>query len=306
MKGTAVVSREQKREQRLELARRIDSLAQEGLAIFSGVTSFESALASADLMQEMLELLTPDVMAPIMALMNTDVGFRTDRPNDKNPKPYTVDEIRPAICEGLLRGFNPVGNEMNIIAGRFYAAKAGYRRKLTDKRTFPGLRNFRDRYEVPRTSNGGAVVKAYAEWEIGGKKDSLELEIPVRLNAGMGADAALGKAERKVCKRVHDILAGYETPDMPEEVDVTPPANTDTAQNPADPPPQSTEHEELEAFVASLNADWSAFDDLVMSRLAPGHEGKYKAFGELPAAWVKKLLSRRADIEQLIHAGGAA
>jgi hypothetical protein len=39
---------------------------------------------------------------------------------------------------------------------------------------------------------GGAVVECRAAWRYNGKPDSLVAKIAVRLNAGMGADAAVG------------------------------------------------------------------------------------------------------------------
>lgn len=294
------------KQRRVELARRIDSLAREGCSIFSGVQSFESALASAELMKEMRDLLTPEVMGPIMELMNTDLGFQTDRPSDKHPAPYSMHEVRDVLCEALLRGFRPVGNEFNIIAKRFYPALNGFRRKLTDKQTFAGLRNLRDSYEVPKMTNGGAVIKCRAEWEIGGKKDSFEAEIAARLNTGMGVDAALGKAQRKLLKRVHDILAGYESPEFPEfeAVDVTPstpPIDADSTA-PSEPTPSGSDlHLSLEAFVVGdLGSSWSEFDDRVMREFAPGHEGKYKGFASLPASWVRKLLAKRKEIAEIL------
>lgn len=40
----------------------------------------------------------------------------------------------------------------------------------------------------------------------------------------MGADAIVGKAERKLCKRVHDLVSGISTPDgeAGDEINITP------------------------------------------------------------------------------------
>jgi len=209
-------------------------------------------------MGDLRAMLNPDIMAPVMEFMNTDLGFRTDRdpkitPRDRegNPvRPYVVEVVRDVVIEAKLRGFHIAGNEFNIISGRFYAAKNGFRRKLTDGKTFPGLANFKDHYEVPRTvGDKGAIVKCRAEWTLHGAKDSLECEVPVKVNSFMGADAILGKAERKLLKRVVDRLSGVNTPEgevgdeppaaAPVEVKVTPtPAPADDDQIPgAEVPP---------------------------------------------------------------------
>jgi hypothetical protein len=212
-------------------ARRIDEVSGSAVELFKQAGSFEREIQLALAMSDLRAMLSPEIMAPVMELMNTDLGFRTDRdpkvtPRDKdnNPtRPYSVEVVRDVVIEAKLRGFHVAGNEFNIISGRFYAAKNGFRRKLTDGKTFAGLANFRDHYEVPRTvGDRGAIVKCRAEWTLNGVKDSLECDVPVKVNSFMGADAILGKAERKLLKRVVDRLSGVTTPEG--EVGEEPPA----------------------------------------------------------------------------------
>lgn len=217
-KSTALA---QRRAAVIEVANRIDETAAGAMVHFKSAGSMAAELQVAQAMADLRAMLTPEVMAPIMALMDSDIGFRTDRdPKQENFKtkqpnePYGVDVIRDVIIESKLRGFHTVGNEFNVIAGRFYGAKAGFRRKLTDGKTFPGLTNFRDTYEVPRlVGDKGAIVKCKASWVMNGKPESFECEFAVKVNGFMGADAITGKAERKLCKRVHDLLSGVNTPD---------------------------------------------------------------------------------------------
>lgn len=228
---------QRRREAVLEAAKRIDETASAAMVHFSQAGSMAAELQVAQAMGDLRAMLTPEIMQPIMQLMDTDLGFRTDRdPKQKNKEgqyntPYHVDTIRDVVIEAKLRGFHIVGNEINVIAGRMYGAKNGFRRKLTDGKTFPGLSGFRDSYEVPRMiADKGAIIKCSAEWTLNGKKDSVELELGIRVNGGMGTDAILGKAERKLCKRVHDIISGVNTPegeigdsDLSNATDVTPP-----------------------------------------------------------------------------------
>jgi hypothetical protein len=222
---------------------RIDEIAASAMDLFRGVESFAEELAIAQAIGDMRAALTEEVMKPVMALMNTDLGFRTDRDpkapgKGERPQPYSLEVVRECFIEAKMRGFHAIGNEWNIISGRFYAAKNGLRRKVT---TWPGVVDFRDTYDVPRTVGGASVVKARATWKKDGTSDTLECEIPIRVNDYMGADAVLGKAERKLLKRVHDRLSGVSTPDgdaseepAPVEERRAPPRTT---QAPATPPP---------------------------------------------------------------------
>ena len=199
------------------LARDIDAKASGAMELFTQAGSFEKEIALAQTMGDLRQLLTPEIMQPVMALMNTSLGFRTDRDPkqfDKNGqpnKPYAVEVVRDVLIEAKLRGFHTVGNEFNIIAGQFYACKNGLRRKVTK---FPGLTEFRDLYDVPRiVGDKGALVKCRATWKKDGQADSLETEFAVKVNAMMGSDAITGKAERKLLKRVLDRITGMNTPE---------------------------------------------------------------------------------------------
>lgn len=177
-------------------------------------------LAVAQAVVDMRSLLTDEVMQPVMALMNTGLGFVTDqdpnRPsrNNPSPKPYSVAVVREVVIEAKLRGFNLVGQEFNIIASKFYAAKNGLQRKLRDGKTIKGLAKFRDFYELPKLSSDGqsAVVKCHATWEMNGKPERVDFEFFVKLH-GMGPDAALGKAERRLAKEVLKFVTGESVPD---------------------------------------------------------------------------------------------
>lgn len=256
---------QRRREAVLETAKKIDETASAAMVHFAQAGSMAAELSVAQAMVDLRAMMTPEVMTPIMNLMDTDLGFRTDRdPKQINPKtnqpytPYHVDVVRDVVIEAKLRGFHTIGNEFNIIAGRMYAAKNGFRRKLTDGKSFPGLTNFRDSYEVPRiVGDKGAIVKCKATWVLDGKADSAEFEFAIKVNSFMGADAIIGKAERKLCKRVHDLISGIHTPDGDvDDVDlagatnVTPPSETP-------PPPKFAKKEKVEPPTVTIQPDAS-------------------------------------------------
>ena len=131
-----------------ETIARLDEIARDYQIAKIDQSPFSATFSTAIALNELRSLLTADVMRPIMQLMNTPLGFLTDRngrPNWKGEtKPtYTEEVVRDAVIEATLRGFFVVGNEFNLLAERFYAAKAGLRRKVT---TFPGLTNFSHSY----------------------------------------------------------------------------------------------------------------------------------------------------------------
>jgi hypothetical protein len=178
-------------------------------ALTEKMSPFTSVIIMAQAMTALRELLDPRIMEEIMKLQNTALGFKTDRKEG-----YKVEEAKDAIIEATLRGFRVVNNEFNIISSGFYAAKNGLRRKLLE---YPGLSEFKEFLGVPEIKPTGAVVKAKATWKINGALDQLERDFAIRVNAGQGADAILGKLQRKLYDAILTRLTGQSTPER--EVD---------------------------------------------------------------------------------------
>lgn len=308
--------------ERTAVAKRIDEIATGAMELFKASGSFESELAVAQAMNDLRLALSDDVMKPVMALMNTDLGFRTDRdpkltPKDKdgNPMtPYSVDVVREVTIEAKLRGFHMIGNEVNIIAGRFYACKNGFRRKVTQ---WAGVTDFKDSYEVPRYSpdGKGAIVKARATWNKDGISQNIEREIPIRVNAGMGSDAILGKAQRKLLASVHDRLSGVVTPEgeANEEVDVQTAAAKPSARfaeskpvaeapsvppSPTPQPAKPTPQEELAEIVTSAGY---SFDDFIRwgreaGNLTPVQAETFTGFGDIPENLARRYVAAKTGL----------
>ncbi len=165
---------------------------------------FEQALYLAEGVEQLRAVIMPHI-GRFMPLMGTALGFLTDR--DSKPDKYPAEVVCDVLIEATLRGFRPINNEFNIISGRFYGAKNGYKRQVRD---FPGLTNLALNAGVPKMFNGGAIVPYEATWSLDGKKQTMRCEIPVRMNSGSGADQILGKAERKILARIHARLTGSE------------------------------------------------------------------------------------------------
>lgn len=186
-------------------AKQLDKVASKfSNSLHLDASPFSTAITLSQGIAALRELLDDDIMGEIMRLAGSPLGFMTDRK-------YEVRETRDAIIEASLRGFRVCGNEFNIIAGRFYGAKAGLHRKVI---SYPGVTDFKETFGIPKMSGDkGAIVVAKATWKLNGTKDALEREFAIRVNSQMGVDAILGKSQRKLYAAVLNQLSGVITPD---------------------------------------------------------------------------------------------
>lgn len=224
---------------------KLDLITTAAVGIFDapvGMASFARDLKLASAISQMRQVLSPEIMQPIMDLMNSDLGFKTDRDPARpvwnkekkaydRPIPYAVETVRECFIAAALRGLRPVGNEWNIISSQCYATKNGLKARLDHH---PDLTNLKVNFGVPQMRESGAIVKVSATWNKGGVPDKIEAEIPVRINAQMGADAVLGKAERKIYKRILDRLTGTSMPEGDASETVT---EVESSFTPAGPKP---------------------------------------------------------------------
>lgn len=167
-------------------------------------------------MHDLRTALTKELVETVfMPLQGTKLGFRAD-------KDYPWEIVRDVAMEAMLRGFQPCGNEFNIIGGNFYATQEGLERKVTE---FPGLTNLILTPGVPVMKDGGSLVPYEATWKLHGREDYLDCSltktpegeqdrrIPVKVNNGQGADAILGKAKRKMLARICQRISGQSIPE---------------------------------------------------------------------------------------------
>jgi hypothetical protein len=167
---------------------------------------FERAFCLAAAMRRLRGLVTDQMMADVMALQGSPLGFRTDRDEAGG---YPLSVVKEVVIEATLRGLRLVGNEVNIIAGRCYVTKEGLLRLV---RNWPGLANLRLDLRAPKIEGDWALVPCRATWTLYGEPRVLdctaERSIPVRVNKGMIVDAILGKAQRKLLARIYEQLCG--------------------------------------------------------------------------------------------------
>lgn len=202
---------------------RIDQIAEQNLMAAAG-GKMTRALRIADAMQEMRQLVTQETLKKVQALQGTDLGFRTDKDKEGG---YPFETLRDVVIEAAIRGYSPAGNEFNVIGGRFYATKNGLERKV---REFPGLTDLKLTEGVPQTMSQGALVEYHASWKLNGNTDEIhcwqngpsDTRIAVRVNSGMGIDAILGKAKRKMLARIYARFTGSDQGPGESEADDAP------------------------------------------------------------------------------------
>src|SRR6187402_328120 len=170
--------------------------------------TFSAALDVARVAQSIRQALTTEMVSQlIMPLKDCDFGWRTDE--KAGGKTYSLEQIRDVWVSAALVGAVPINNEVNVISARMYLCKNYFTRMLRD---FPGLT---DLILIPGKVTmqvNGALVEYKASWKLDGKPMSLDRTgasaFPIRLNTGMGADGALGKAERKMKSAIYSMLTG--------------------------------------------------------------------------------------------------
>lgn len=186
---------------------------------------FGRAFRMAAAIRALHHAISDDMMKDIMHLQGTGLGFLTDKDTVKEGKPgYPVEDVKLVAIEAALMGAYWVGNEFNIISGRPYLTKNFFTRKL---REFPGLTDLKLSPGVPvLIGDKGALVPYVATWKLNGEgmrierlltklddKRELDERICVKVNSGMGADAILGKAERKIKAAIYARLTGSDLTD---------------------------------------------------------------------------------------------
>lgn len=212
----------------------IDQIVQtHGPALLKAGKGLRESIALSHAIQRMRAIVSLALVeSDIMGLMNTSLGFKTDRPDKRKKLPaYTPEEVRDPLIEAVLRGARVTGNEFNVLFGGCYLTKEYFVRKVME---FPGVSNViptpgvaqkvgEDGALVPFTVrwllNGEEMVEERVEHGKRGEPGYRDERIPVKVNFGMGADAIIGKASRKIFAAVYARLTGATSPLPDGDVD---------------------------------------------------------------------------------------
>lgn len=188
-----------------ELVNALDRAAANGLLAMQQTNQFKRAFMVAEAVNELRSIMNPKVMDSFMRLQNSSIGFKTDRPKDG----YPMDVVRDCLIDATMNGVYCVGNEFNIISGQCYVTKNGFGHKLRDIPDFSWI----ETPGIPRCNDKGAIIEYQLEWWHKGKHYEKTLTLAIRVNAGMGTDAIIGKASRKARAWLYATVTGMEVGD---------------------------------------------------------------------------------------------
>lgn len=183
------------------------------------VNNFGAAFNAAQVIMLLREALTDEVLDAIfMPLMNSKVGFRTDRDGKLNRKTGKVNElydrntVREAIIDAALIGLRPTGNQFNIISGTMYPTKEGYTSLLKKI----GAKYVIDYSKPVVDPQGFATFICKINYEFKGDKNSFSVSATVRTDQYSSYDQLRGKAERRAKKALYEYLTGTDYGDADE------------------------------------------------------------------------------------------
>jgi hypothetical protein len=183
------------------------------------INNFEAAFEAVVTVNQLRNILTDDVMkAVFMPLMNTKIGFLTDRSgkpskNGQTYPVYSIAVVRDALIDAISFGLQPTGNQFNIIAERMYPTKEGYTMKLKQL----GVKYITEIGIDKSTNANFAEIPCKISYEFQGEKNSFTILATVKKDSYSSHDQLRGKAERKAKKQLFEYITGCDLGDADEE-----------------------------------------------------------------------------------------
>lgn len=188
----------------------------QGLQIIS---NFGAAFQAVNVVSLLKQALTDEVMdAVFMPLMNTKIGFLTDRngrPNSRGQiKPtYSREIVRDCVIDAVTIGLMPTGNQFNIIAERMYPTKEGYTALLRKL----GVKYFIEVSYDKSQTKGFAEIPCKISYNYDGEKNGFSIVATVKKDDYSSPDQLRGKAERRAKKALYEYITGCDFGDADEE-----------------------------------------------------------------------------------------
>lgn len=178
--------------------------------------SLINSIKMAAAVKQVGQLITPPMVDMVMALQGSSLGFLTDKDSSGG---YSPEVVHRCLVEATLYGIRWAGNEFNIISGKLYVAKNGCRRLVQE---YPGLTDLEVNPSLPVMKGESAYVHYECKWKLKNQEQTMSRDIPIRVNKGMGPDAVLGKADRKIHYAIYQRISGSRL-SLPEgEIDSIP------------------------------------------------------------------------------------
>ncbi len=179
------------------------------------VNNFGAAFTAVGVVKLLRDALTDEVMRDVfIPLMNTKIGFLTDRdPNkpDKKtgtpPTPYPIPVVRDALIDAVAMGLMPTGNQFNILAGRMYPTKEGYSALLSRL----GVKYICEvGMDEAEPAAKAARIQVVINYSYNGEKQKLATIATVKKDSFSSLDQLRGKAERRGKKVLYEYLTGCD------------------------------------------------------------------------------------------------
>lgn len=182
------------------------------------IDNFAAAFTAVNVVKMLRDAMTNEVMdAVFMPLMNTKIGFLTDR--NGRPKRsgsadplYSREIVRDAIIDGICIGLTPTGNQINIIAEKMYPTKEGYTALL--KKT--GCKYFLNIGYDKGTNSNYAEIPVKISYEYKDEKKEFSIITTVKKDNYSSHDQLRGKAERRAKKVLYEFITGCDFGDADE------------------------------------------------------------------------------------------
>ena len=208
----------------------MNSLIKDVQNLATNLNGFEKSMAYGYYLNEIRNQFTGKALELIKNLMNTGLGFKTDRnPKDpmcKNKEPYSDDIIRDCATQAVMHGLYIHGNEFNILGGNFYATKEGLERIVNQN---PNLeRSVKEIGKGFKQNPENGIWGLSFEYEFKLKdrqevKDSVVVYVRGKQgNYEIPFDAIMGKARRKLLKTIYNKMTNgfwLEDADDIDEID---------------------------------------------------------------------------------------
>lgn len=197
----------------LKLAQEKFVLAATNASQMKVVNNFAAAFTAVGVVQLLREALTDQVMTEVfMPLMNTKIGFLTDRTPEQIAKGkctgyYPIATVRDCLIDAVVMGLMPTGNQFNILAGRMYPTKEGYSALLNKIgcKYIPevGL-------DESEPNAKAAIIPVLMQYSYQGEKNKLLVKATCKKDSYSSLDQLRGKAERKAKKVLYEYLTGQD------------------------------------------------------------------------------------------------
>ncbi|MCH5332002.1 MAG: hypothetical protein J1E33_06320 [Alistipes sp.] len=183
------------------------------------VDNFGGAFVAAGVVRLLREAMTPEVMNQVfMPLMNTKVGFLTDRTGKIDKKtgrarePYSMDIVRDCIIDAAALGLLPTGNQFNIIADRMYPTKEGYTYLLKKM----GVKYIIEK-SYPSMQAQYADIQCRVSYKYKDEVNSFTVKLNIKKDDYSSVEQIQGKAERKAKKALYEYITGTDLGEADEE-----------------------------------------------------------------------------------------